>query len=137
MIMKSSRTMNALRQILVGTLEAVSLLGASAVGPVPIININPSTDVPKPFGGFDEDHGNGMVGWAFQLLEPFTVTHVGWYDKDGDGLSRVFQVGLWQGEARDGNPTPQFSGTQYSSLVGDPENGLIIPGGTNATLIGV
>ena len=116
----------------------ISLLASSGGGPAPIVNINPSTevghDVPKPFLGFDESHGNGMVGWTFQLLEPFTVTQVGWYDEGADGLSRCFQVGLWQA-----NPgIPPFWGWQSSSLIGDPQAGLIIPAGTNAsTLIGV
>ena len=39
---------------------------------VPIVSIS-STNFT-----FDETHGNGMVGWSFQLVEPFTVTQVGW-----------------------------------------------------------
>ena len=112
------------------------LLTASFVA-APIININPSTDVPNPYWGFNEQHGNGMVGWTFQLLVPFTVTQVGWYNKDiTNGLSRAFQVGLWQGQGSDTDP-----GTPHSivsaSLIGDPYDGLIIPDGTNASLLGV
>ena len=88
----------------------------------PIININPSTDVPTPYWGFDEGHGDGMVGWSFQLLEPFIVTQVGWYAESADGLSRPFQVGLWEGAG--------------SSLIGDLVNGLMIPAGTNAAQLG-
>jgi hypothetical protein len=94
---------------------------------VPVLNIDPSTQVQIPPGpgqywGFNEAHGNGMVGWTFSLLEPITVSQVGWYDDGQDGLSRSFQVGLWS------------SGTQ---LLGDPTAGILIPGGTQATLDGV
>lgn len=61
-----------------------------------------------------------MVGWDFSLLQPITVTQVGWYDDGENGLSRDFQVGLW-------------GSTQ---LLGDPDSGLIIPAGTNAALNG-
>ena len=70
---------------------------------------------------FNEAHGNGMVGWQFNLLQPITVSQVGWYDDSGTGLSRSFQVGLW------------FGSTQ---LLGDPTAGILIPGGTQATLNG-
>jgi len=81
---------------------------------VPLINnIN--------FGNFDEQHGNGMVGWTFTLLQTITVLQVGWYDDSGNGLSRSFQVGLWSGSGQ---------------LLGDPTAGILIPGGTQATLSG-
>ena len=70
---------------------------------------------------FNEAHGDGMVGWTFDLLQPITVSQVGWYDDSGNGLSRSFQVGLW------------FGSTQ---LLGDPTAGILIPGGTQATLSG-
>jgi hypothetical protein len=108
----------------------------AAFAAAPIINIDPSN--PLPYWGSDESHGNGMVGWTFQLLQPFTVTQVGWYDANSDGLSRAFQVGLWKGEADTNNAaTPKFvSGTHYSSLIGDPDKGLTIPPGSNASLNG-
>jgi len=37
-----------------------------------------------------------MVGYCFTLTQTVTVTNVGWYDSGADGLSRDFQVGLWQ-----------------------------------------
>lgn len=96
--------------------------GSIASADEPIININPSTYV----GGFDEHHGDGMVGWNFQLLEPFVVTQVGWYAKNADGLSRAFQVGLWE----------EYEGSSKASLIGNPVSGLIIPAGTNGSLLG-
>ncbi|HEV8540809.1 MAG TPA: hypothetical protein VGR78_00315, partial [Verrucomicrobiae bacterium] len=99
----------------------------------PIVNIDPSTDVPSRFFGFDESHGDGMVGWTFQLLVLFTVTEVGWYDQDGDGLTRAFQVGLWQADPE----LPPFQRWLGASLIGDPVHGLSIPEGTNAVPVGV
>jgi len=108
----------------------------AAIAAAPIINIDPSN--PLPYSGFEESHGNGMVGWTFQLLQPFTVTQVGWYDANSDGLSRDFQVGLWEGEADTNNAaTLKFvPGMHYSSLIGDADKGLTIPSGTNASLNG-
>jgi hypothetical protein len=74
---------------------------------------------------FNEAHGNGMVGWQFSLLQAMTVSQVGWYDDSGTGLSRNFQVGLWDNSVVGG---PQ--------LLGDPTSGILIPGGTQATLNG-
>jgi len=105
--------------VLIGILTGSFLSEESmASEAVPIVKINPSTDFT-----FDEGHGDGMVGWSFQLIEPFTITQVGWYATNANGLSRPFQVGLWEGGAA-------------GSLIGDPTNGLIIPAGTNATLLG-
>lgn len=111
------RTLPDLAAMLMGAfLSAESIASAAA----PIINVNPSTDVPTPYWGFDEGHANGMVGWTFQLREPFMVTQVGWYAENADGLSRPVQVGLWGA----------------SSLIGDRVSGLIIPAGTNAEVAG-
>jgi len=123
---------------LVGMLTGLLLSGEStALASAAIIKINPSTDVPNPYSGTDEQHGNGMIGWTFQLLVPFTVTQVGWYDQDTtNGLSRAFQVGLWEGQGSDTDPGTPHS-IISSSLIGDPNNGLIIPAGTNASLLGV
>jgi hypothetical protein len=100
-------TVRAVMGILTGTCLCQQSIASDAVA---IVNINPSTNFT-----FDETHGDGMVGWSFQLLEPFTVTRVGWYAENPNGLSRPFQVGLWPGL---------------------PANGLSIPAGTNATRLG-
>src|SRR5512147_860948 len=123
---RSKQTLHRIVCAAIGTLLSALLCGElDANAAPPIININPSTDLAL-YPGFEEVHGNGMVGWTFQLLVPFTVTQVGWYDKGADGLPRAWQVGLWKGEGRDGEP-PRFPGPQYFSLIGDPQNGLIIP----------
>ena len=94
---------------------------------IAIVNIDPSTQIqerpgPGQYEGFDEGHGDSMVGWAFTLLQPVTVSRVGWFDDGRDGLSRDFQIGLWSGSTQ---------------LLGSPAAGILIPGGTRATLDGV
>jgi hypothetical protein len=44
------------------------------------------------WGPYYEEH---TYGWGFMLSEPATVTHLAVLDKDGDGLSVPFRVGLW------------------------------------------
>src|SRR5579862_6136127 len=114
------RALRCVVAVLMGGLAGASLSVSS--GAVSLVKIDPSTDVPMPFGGFDEAHGDGMVGWSFQLVEPFTITQVGWYAENSNGLSRPFQVGLWEGGG--------------GSLIGDPITGLNIPAGTNVALVG-
>jgi hypothetical protein len=93
---------------------------------VPLVNIDPSTYVPS--FGFNEAHGDGMVGWTFTLLQPTTITQVGWYDDGADGLSRSFQIGLWPSSAL------SLSMPNSAQLLGAPNSGITVPGGTSATL---
>ena len=88
--------------------------------PTPIVNIDPSS-------GAAESQYNGMIGWSFTLQQALTITQVGWYDQGQDGLSRAFQVGLWQGDG----------GASMPQLLGTPAGGITIPGGTSAALEGV
>jgi hypothetical protein len=94
-------------------------------------------DIPSFYWGTQtepgETHGNGMVGYVFRVTQSVTVTQVGWYDAQGDGLSRAFQVGLWK-DLTGGNFDP---GSPTSQLLGNSNNGIFIPKGTNATLSGV
>ena len=83
--------------------------------------------------GFNEAHGDGMVGWVFTVKQTITVTQVGWYDGAGDGLSRSFQVGLWQ-DLSGGNFSPNAPLVQ---LLGVASSGIVIPSGTSAALNGV
>ena len=100
----------------------------------PIVSVNPATQY-----SFNEEHGNGMVGWVFNLQQAVTVTQVGWYDHGQDGLSRSFQIGLWQDLT--GSPDSilvycNFQTTNPYSIIGDPVNGITIPAGTTASLNG-
>jgi hypothetical protein len=100
----------------VAVLLSVLALRSSNADSTPIINMDPNSI------GFNETPIDGMVGWHFTLLQPVTVTQVGWYDAGQDGLSRDFQVGLWRGSEQ---------------LLGAPSSGIVIPGGTSAALNGV
>ena len=107
------------------------LLGLSSAttqaASVPIVNIDPTSN-----WAWDEDHGNGMVGWLFSLQQSIIVRQVGIYDSTPGGLSRAFQVGLWQ----DLNDwfDPSDNPTQ---LLGTPSSGISIPAGTTASVNGV
>ena len=105
---------------------------------VPLLNIDPSLPLPHGVGGawFPEDHGDGMIGWTFRLNKPVTVTQVGWYDADIDGLSRSsYQIGLWQDltnqQFRTTSNVVQLLGANLAVPY------VIIPGGTSASLNGV
>lgn len=100
----------------------------------PLINVDPSAEMgPNQYpGSFDEAHGDGMIGWTFHLEQSVTITQIGWYDQGADGLSRAFQVGLWQ-DLTGG----YFSSPDSTQLLGDPNSGITIPAGTSASLNGV
>jgi hypothetical protein len=117
--------------VITGVTSPHVVLGAST----PIVDIDPSTQVsltpgPGQYYGFNEGHGNGMIGWTFNLQQTLTVTAVGWYDDGKDGLSRSFQVGLWQ------DLTDDFAQGSTTQLLGSPAQGITIPGGTTASLQG-
>lgn len=101
----------------------------------PIVGIDPGTQVvsgnpgPGQYWGFNESHNDAMIGWTFNLQRALTVTQVGWYDDGQDGLSRAFQIGLWQDLSAYFNP-----GSTPAPLLGN--NGITIPGGTTASLQG-
>jgi hypothetical protein len=130
----ASKTPPWMVSALVGVLTAFFLVGGvAAIAAEPIIKIDPGTEVPNRYEGFDEAHGYGMVGWTFQLLTPITITQAGWFAQNTDGLSRDFQIGLWKGL---GLGSGRLFSNIPSSLIGDPHSGLIIPAGTNASRVG-
>lgn len=101
---------------------------------VPIVSVDPATQY-----SFNETHGDGMVGWVFNLQQTVIVNQVGWYDDGYDGLSRDYQIGLWQDLV--GTPDSLLVGCIFQtsnpySIVGDPVNGITIPAGTSASLNG-
>jgi PEP-CTERM motif len=116
---RSARIRSSVLAIVLLVLTARS----STADSIPIVDLDPNS-VGSPYYGFDENHVDGMVGWQFDLLEPVTVTQVGWFDDGQDGLSRDFQVGLWRE-------------SDYSQLLGSPSSGIVIPAGTSTTLNGV
>jgi Domain of unknown function (DUF4082)/PEP-CTERM motif len=62
------------------------------------------------------DGNNRMVGWQFSVTQEITVSAVGWFDWDQNGLSRSHEVGIWN--------------TTGSTLL----TSEVIPSGTSATL---
>jgi Domain of unknown function (DUF4082)/PEP-CTERM motif len=42
------------------------------------------------------DGNSRMIGWQFSLTDAVQVTALGWYDRDGDGLNRAHEVGIWE-----------------------------------------
>lgn len=101
---------------------------------MPIVSANPANQYT-----FNEAHGNGMVGWTFNLQQTMTVNQVGWYDDGQDGLSRDYQIGLWE----DLTGTPDsllvygiFQASSPYSIIGDPVDGITIPAGMSASLNG-
>jgi len=113
----------ALTALAISTVLLASPRASAATGP--IVDVDPSNRT------WNESHGNGMVGWTFHLQSPLTITAVGWYDDGQNGLSRPFQVGLWQDLSSNFNP-----GSNPHQLLGTSSEGLIIPGGTTAPLQG-
>jgi hypothetical protein len=77
-----------------------------------------------------------MIGYTFYLQKTITVTQVGWYDEGLDGLSRDFQVGLWQDLSGMLN-WPYINPQNSVQLLGDPVLGITIPAGNSASLNGV
>lgn len=71
-----------------------------------------------PNTGNAANNGEQTIGWQFNVLNDVTVTHLSWFDKDGDGLDARHEIGIW---APDG-----------TLLVSD-----IMPAGTAATLDGI
>lgn len=68
---------------------------------LPIVNIDPATDIGEPPNsnqllGFNEPHISGTWGWSFYVSAPISITAVGWYDENRDGLSHEHYIGLWK-----------------------------------------
>jgi hypothetical protein len=119
--------------------EGSMLRGIGA--PSPVIAIDPINQVSRTPGegqyfGFDEAHSDAMIGYTFYLHQPITVLQIGWFDSGQDGLSRPFRVGLWQ-DLSGATNWPYIDPRNSVQLLGNPANGITIPGGTLAPLNGV
>ena len=114
----------------VGTMITTALLGLSplASGATAVVDLPASYfSSNRPF---NEAHGNGMIGWTFTVTSAITITQVGWYDDGGNGLSRDFQVGLWQAPVGGWG-----SANEAIPLLGD--DGIVIPAGTGTSYNGL
>jgi hypothetical protein len=65
----------------------------------------------------DFSNGSWSLGWSFNVLNPFSVNQLGFYDDLGNGLAESHEVGLWD----------PF-GTLLASAT--------VPSGTGSTLMG-
>jgi len=86
----------------------------------------PAFDLADPDKKLHEDvlhyTNGGMYGWTFTILQPVTVTGLGWYDNGGDGLFHPHEIGIWPGGL--------YSGGVSSELLGS----ITIPSSTAAPL---
>lgn len=86
---------------------------------VPALELDPPTLFRSDF----LDNTNGMYGWAFQVLEPISVTGLAWYDEGQNGLVQGHEIGLWW--------------TSTTWLTNYLVSSVSIPPGTQAELDGI
>ncbi|MCP3676298.1 MAG: PEP-CTERM sorting domain-containing protein, partial [Deltaproteobacteria bacterium] len=64
-------------------------LGSAYAAPITAISLTGGTPITDtPLGGATD-------GWAFQIYDSIFVTHLGYYDYGGDGLSDEHEVGIF------------------------------------------
>src|SRR5262245_9723104 len=74
-----------------------SLIAASAILLSLVLTLCSSADVALTFtGGFPDTPAPGYTqGWRFHVNEPITVSALGVWDQNADGLLESHQVGIW------------------------------------------
>jgi hypothetical protein len=93
-----------------------------------LLKFNPAVN-----GTFVEPANNKTWGYSFYVTTPVTVTHLAWYDTNGDGLSHSHSVGIWKDTS--GISQAKWPNTPYpsgNSLVAS----ALIPAGSVAELSG-
>jgi hypothetical protein len=122
------------------TILLASTTCAGEIPVVPLINIDPKqvAESDRLFAGYLPTTDESW-GWAFAVQQGFraSITHVAWYDTNGDGLSHPHSIGIWRDTVRHelgfgdfGNLFfPQVSETEFVAE-------MTIPGGTEAELLG-
>jgi len=65
---------------------------AAQAGPVNAISSFSATQWGKPSSS---DQWVGTLGWQFSTNTSFQVTHLGWCDRDGDGLEAEHEIAIW------------------------------------------
>ena len=92
-----------MRQSFCMILLFASVASAGEIPVVPLVNIDPTqaADSPVWFSGVLPASDESW-GWAFGVERQFyaLVTHVAWYDTDGNGLSHPHSVGIWRDTVR-------------------------------------
>ena len=95
-------------------------------------------------GAFTAGNANQSVGWQFDVLAATTVTGLGWFDDNADGLGLAHQVGIWDPSgtlltsatvpAGTGAPFDgQFRTVAVAPITLVPGNGYIVGGENFAT----
>ena len=69
-------------------LSLLALLAAGSVLASPVLSFNPAAA--SAGSEFDQ-----TVGWQFTVLSSITLTGLGWFDQNGDGLQMAHEVGIW------------------------------------------
>jgi hypothetical protein len=66
----------------------VTSLTAGSLVATPVLTFNTA-------GASSGNENDQSVGWEFNVLAPITVTGLGWYDQNADGLQLAHTVGIW------------------------------------------
>jgi len=96
--------------IAVFALASMAVALPNSAQAIPVLTFDENT-------GGNANNGNQSVGWQFDVLSSLTVTGLGWFDENVDGLAVAHRVGIW-------DPT----GALLASAV--------VPAGTTAPLDG-
>ena len=92
-----------------------ALVGALAAP----LGVSGQTSLGVDFTNVTTNYNNGAwsLGWSFNVLNPFTVSQLGFYDDLTNGLTESHEVGLWD---------------PFGSLIAS----ATVPAGTGSTLMG-
>src|SRR4051812_30364315 len=81
-------------------LSALALSAPAFAAPVLAINLDNT--------GAASGSSDTMIGWRFSTASPITVSQLGFWDQNGNGLVNEHQVGIW---------TTSGSGAEAAALV--------------------
>ena len=115
---------------------ALGLSCAASAWATPALTFTPGT--------FTAANSNQSVGWQFDVLAATTVTGLGWFDDNADGLGLAHQVGIWDPSGAlltsatvpAGTAAPfdgQFRTVAVAPITLVPGNGYIVGGENFAT----
>ena len=84
-----------------------------------------ATDIALTFTGGNPGLALNTWGWSFSTANTITVTSLGWWDKDNDGLSDAHQIAIWDmsgnqlisGTVSAGTADSLISGFRFNSFI--------------------
>ena len=114
----------ALASQLLTCLTTLVLVTRASAQDVPAINLDPAV-----LGQMRIPTGDAAGGWSFRVRSRVTITGLGFYDAEGDGLSQSHLLGLWQSQSTNWL-FPNFGGALLVASA-------TIPSGQSAQLDGV